>query len=74
MTKSSSLTKSRRSGGPKSDEGKKAVSSNAPKTGAYSSLIILPGEDEFQFRELEAQFILDFEQRYCRKCNRSRTR
>jgi hypothetical protein len=63
MTKSSSLTKSRRSGGPKSDEGKKAVSSNALKTGAYSSLIILPGEDEVQFQELEAQFILDFEPR-----------
>ena len=33
---------------------------NAIKTGAYSSLIILPGESEKDFQELESQFICDF--------------
>ena len=60
MTKSSSLTQSKRSGGPQSDEGKKVSSRNAIKTGAYSKAVILPGEDESEFRELEAQFIRDF--------------
>ena len=60
MTKSSSLTKSKRSGGPQSDEGKKVSSRNAIKTGAYSKAVILPGEDESEYRELEAQFIRDF--------------
>ena len=60
MTKSSSLTQSKRSGGPQSDEGKKLSSRNAIKTGAYSKAVILPGEDESEYRELEAQFIRDF--------------
>ena len=60
MTKSSSLTKSNRSGGPQSDEGKKVSSRNAIKTGAYSKAVILPGEDEAEYRELEAQFMRDF--------------
>ena len=60
MTKSSSLTQSKRSGGPQSDEGKKVSSRNAIKTGAYSKAVILPGEDESEYRELEAQFIRDF--------------
>ena len=60
MTKSSSLTQSKRSGGPQSDGGKKVSSRNAIKTGAYSKAVILPGEDESEYRELEAQFIRDF--------------
>jgi hypothetical protein len=60
MTKSSSLTQSKRSGGPQSDEGKKVSSRNAIKTGAYSKAVILPGEDESEYRELEAQFMRDF--------------
>ena len=60
MTKNSSLTQSKRSGGPQSDEGKKMSSRNAIKTGAYSKAVILPGEDEAEYRELEAQFIRDF--------------
>jgi hypothetical protein len=61
MPKSSPITKSRRSGGPKSDEGKRASSRNALKTGVYSSMIVLPGEDESAFQELEEQFIRDFD-------------
>jgi hypothetical protein len=52
MAKSSSVTKSNRSGGPRTDEGKKIASQNALKTGAYSNTLILPGEDESQFRQL----------------------
>lgn len=60
MAKSSSITKSRRSGGPQTDEGKKIASSNSLKTGAYSNTLILPGEDESQFRQIEDQFVRDF--------------
>jgi len=60
MAKSSSVTKSNRSGGPRSDEGKKIASKNALKTGAYSNTLILPGEDESQFRQIEDQFVRDF--------------
>ena len=57
------LPRRKRSGGPKTEEGKKATSRNALKTGAYSSLIILPGESEDDFRALEEQFIHDFSPR-----------
>lgn len=60
MAKPSSVTKSRRSGGPQTDEGKKIASSNALKTGAYSNTLILPGEDESAFRQIEDQFVRDF--------------
>jgi hypothetical protein len=60
MVKSSSVTKSNRSGGPRTNEGKKIASSNSLKTGAYSNTLILPGEDESQFRQIEDQFIKDF--------------
>ena len=60
MAKSLSVAKSNRSGGPRSDEGKKIASSNALKTGAYSNTLILPGEDESQFRQIEDQFVRDF--------------
>ena len=60
MAKSSSVTKSNCSGGPRSDEGKKIASQNALKTGAYSNTLILPGEDESQFCQIEDQFVRDF--------------
>jgi hypothetical protein len=60
MVKSASVTKSNRSGGPQTDEGKKIASSNALKAGAYSNTLILPGEGESQFRQIEDQFVGDF--------------
>lgn len=54
------MAKTNRTGGPKTDQGKLASSRNAIKTGSYSSLIILPGESEDDFRLLEEQFFKDF--------------
>jgi len=54
------LPKIRRSGGPKTREGKLASSRNAIKTGAYAVQALLPGESEQEFRELEQLFIDDF--------------
>ena len=54
------MAKRNRTGGPKTDQGKLASSRNAIKTGTYSSLIILPGESEEDFRLLEEQFFKDF--------------
>jgi hypothetical protein len=54
------MTQSKRTGGPKTAAGKMASAQNAIKTGAYSSLIILPGESEEDFRELEERFVRDF--------------
>jgi len=48
------------SGGPKTIEGKLASSRNAIKTGAYAVQVLLPGESEHEFRELEQLFIDDF--------------
>ena len=50
----------KRSGGPQTPHGKLTVSRNALKTGAYSKLMILPGEDASEFAKLEQQFIDDF--------------
>ena len=50
----------KRSGGPKTVEGKLASSKNSLKTGTYSAMVVLPGEDESQFQDLEAQFRSDF--------------
>ena len=54
------MTQSKRTGGPKTAAGKMASAKNAIKTGAYSNLIILPGESEKDFQELEEQFVRDF--------------
>ena len=54
------MTQSMRTGGPKTPEGKRVSAHNALKTGAYTSLIILPGESEQDFQQLEDQFIHDF--------------
>ena len=55
-----SLSKSRRSGGPRTAEGKIAASQNAIKTGTYSSQEVLPGENLQELLELEQYFIEDF--------------
>jgi hypothetical protein len=49
-----------KSGGPQTPEGKLVASHNSLKTGVYSKLIVLPGEDESQFLELETQLLQDF--------------
>ena len=54
------MTQSKRTGGPRTAAGKIASAKNAIKTGAYSTLIILPGESEKDFKELEEQFFRDF--------------
>ena len=53
-------SKSRRSGGPRTAEGKIAASQNALKTGAYSSQEVLPGENLQELLELEQYFMEDF--------------
>lgn len=50
----------KRSGGPTTTEGKSVAASNSLSNGAYVMTVILPGEDETAFRQLEAQFIRDF--------------
>jgi hypothetical protein len=54
------IPKSKRSGGPKTAEGKLAVANNALKTGSYSLKTILPGESEEDLKQLQDQFIKDF--------------
>ena len=46
------IKNSKRSGGPKTEEGKLAVSQNAIKTGAYSNLAVLPNENPEEFNQL----------------------
>lgn len=58
MTK---VVKSKRSGGPRTEAGKLASSKNALKSGAYSALVVLPGESESDFLELEAQLFNDLQ-------------
>lgn len=53
--------KSRRSGGPKTAEGKALASRNSLKHGAYAVQEVLPGEDLQQFLELKQQFISEYE-------------
>lgn len=60
MTKSSSVTKSKSSGGPQSDDGKKIASRNSLKTGTYSKLVVLPNESQQEFDQLAEQFQKDF--------------
>lgn len=54
------IPKSVRSGGPKTEAGKVASSRNALKTGAYSSMAVIPGESEVDFRELHEEFLASF--------------
>ena len=55
------IRKSKRSGGPKSLEGKVASSRNAVKTGSYSAKIALSSEEEADFKAFEEEFMNDFE-------------
>jgi len=54
------INKSKRSGGPRTAEGKEVASRNSLKTGAYSQVIVLPGEDPSDFDELQQYFYVDF--------------
>ena len=54
------IKNSKRSGGPKTAEGKLAVSQNALKTGTYSNLAVLPNENPEEFNQLVDQFKHDF--------------
>jgi hypothetical protein len=54
------IPKTPRSGGPKTAAGKAIASANSLKAGIYSNVVVLPGEDEAEFIQLEAQFIQDF--------------
>lgn len=55
------IPKTKRSGGPKTTQGKLAVSGNALKTGAYSNITVLPGEDQAEYAALEEQLHQDFQ-------------
>ena len=55
------IRKSKRSGGPKTLEGKVASSRNAVKTGSYSAQIALSSEEEADFKAFEEEFMNDFE-------------
>jgi hypothetical protein len=55
------IHKSKRSGGPKSLEGKASSSRNAVKTGSYSAQIALSSEEEADFKAFEDEFMSDFE-------------
>ncbi len=54
------IKNSKRTGGPRTTEGKLAVSQNAVKTGAYSNLAVLPNESPEEFNQLVDQFKHDF--------------
>lgn len=54
------MARRKSTGGPKTEAEKITSSKNVFKTGAYSATVILPGEQEEQFRELESSFINDF--------------
>lgn len=56
----SEFPKSRRSGGPKTAEGKAVSLRNSLKTGAYSKQDVLPGENPQELLELEQYFVEDF--------------
>lgn len=54
------IPRSIRSGGPKTQAGKVAAYRNALKTGAYSSMVVIPGESEDDFRGLHEEFLNSF--------------
>ncbi len=54
------LKNPKRSGGPKTLEGKLSSSRNSLKTGVYSSQVIIPGESEEEFKLLIDQFTISF--------------
>lgn len=54
------MSKSNRTGGPKTPEGKLISSRNSLKTGGYSKQQFLPGERPEDFEELQSMFMDDF--------------
>ena len=54
------MTQRKRSGGPKTSEGKLASSQNSLKLGVYSRKITLINESDDEFNQLLAQFMVDF--------------
>ncbi len=50
----------KRTGGPKTAAGKVVTSTNALKTGVFSKMVVLPGEDPAEFDALQAHFFEDF--------------
>ena len=52
------IPKRKRSGGPKTVDGKLAASFNALKTGAYASSVIIPGESQEDFQRLFDEFVV----------------
>lgn len=54
------ITRSKRSGGPQTAEGKAKSSKNALKTGVYSAMPLLPEESVADFEELVSVFCHDF--------------
>lgn len=54
------IPKTKRSGGPTSKKGKKAVAQNATKTGAYSRSIVLPNEDKGAYQRLLQRYVDEF--------------
>ena len=57
------MTQRKRSGGPKTSEGKLASSQNSLKTGVYSRKVTLINESDEEFNQLWEQFIVDFSPR-----------
>lgn len=57
-----------RTGGPRTAKGKQLASSNALKTGAYSSMVVLPGEDQADFDRLLEEFAKDHEPTGATEC------
>lgn len=53
--------KTSRTGGPKTEAGKRASSRNALKIGVYTHQVVLPGENPEQFAELLGLFMDDFQ-------------
>ena len=51
----------KRSGGPKTAEGKAIAARNSLKTGAYAIPVILPGESEAEFLELKESLLTDLQ-------------
>lgn len=51
------IPKTKRSGGPRTSQGKEAAAKNSFKTGTYSSLVVLPTESQEDFLTLQSQFV-----------------
>lgn len=54
------IKNTKRSGGPKTAEGKLVASQNSLKTGTYSNVAVLPHEDQEEFNLLVDHFNRDF--------------